>query len=423
MSDFERDFHTALEEPEQSEESIGPEVEAADEWPRLSPLALCGLAGDVVNTIEPHTEADPVAILFQFLVMFGNAVGGAPYFNVGADEHRANLNVLLVGDTSTGRKGMSEGQARRIFKSADPEWAKTRTVGGLSTGEGLVAAVQDKDDGSSTDKRLLVFEAEFARTLRVMRREGSTLSPIIRSAWDSGNLSVMTRGDPLRATDAHISIVGHATPSDLLRHMDSNDTENGFANRFLFVRVRRSKSLPDGGSLTDADLSPLSKRTEGALDAARRTLEVRRDDDGRTLWHSVYDRLTEPRPGLLGVVTARAAAQVVRLALVYALLDSSRLVRRNHLEAALAVWNYAELSARQIFGESLGDPWANHILEELRALRPEWMKRTDISDALGRHAPARDLEVAFRTLKRSGLAETRRDTTTGGRPSELWRAL
>ena len=407
------------EEPEAEKPAKQPPAEA---WPVLDDAALYGLAGDVVQTIEQHTEAAPVGILVQYLVMFGNAVNGAPYFKVGADEHRANLNVILVGDTSTGRKGMSEGQARRIFKTADPAWAKNRTVGGLSTGEGLVAAVQDKPDGS-TDKRLLVFEAEFARTLRVMRREGSTLSPIIRSAWDSGNLSVMTRGNPLQASDAHISIIGHATPSDLLRHMDSGDTENGFANRFLFIRVRRSKSLPDGGSLTDAELSPLSRRTESALDAARRTLEVRRDDDARDLWHSVYDRLTEPRPGLLGVVTARAAAQVVRLSLVYALLDESSLIRREHLESALAVWDYAETSARQIFGDSLGDPWANRILEELRAVRPEWVKRSELSDALGRNAPARDLVVAFSILKRSGLAETTKDATTGGRPAELWRAL
>lgn len=384
--------------------------------------AYYGLAGEVVDVIEPHTEADPVGILAQFLAMYGNAVGGAPHFRVGADEHRANLNVLVVGDTSTGRKGTSEGQARRIFKTADPEWEKNRTMGGLSTGEGLIAAVQDKPD-VPTDKRLLVVEAEFARVLRVMGREGSTLSPIIRTAWDSGRLSVMTRNSPLQATGAHISIIGHATPTDLLRHMDSADTENGFANRFLFIRVHRSKYLPEGGALTDADLAPLCSRTAESLDAARRIQEVRRDEQARKLWNDAYPRLTEARTGLLGVVTARGAAQVLRLSLVYALLDSSSLVRREHLQAALALWEYADLSARQIFGESLGDPWANRILRELRAVKPEWVSRTEISDALGRNASGRELLVAFAILEKSGLAEPRLDRATGGRPSELWRAL
>ncbi len=32
-------------------------------WPAMDQEAYHGLAGDVVRTIEPHTEADPVAIL------------------------------------------------------------------------------------------------------------------------------------------------------------------------------------------------------------------------------------------------------------------------------------------------------------------------------------------------------------------------
>ena len=32
-------------------------------WPVMDQAAYHGLAGDVVRAIEPHTEADPVAIL------------------------------------------------------------------------------------------------------------------------------------------------------------------------------------------------------------------------------------------------------------------------------------------------------------------------------------------------------------------------
>src|SRR5437879_5549061 len=44
--------------------------------------AFYGLAGDIVRTIEPHSEADPLGILVQLLVMFGNVVGRGPYFQV-----------------------------------------------------------------------------------------------------------------------------------------------------------------------------------------------------------------------------------------------------------------------------------------------------------------------------------------------------
>ena len=54
----------------------------ADAWPVLDKAAYYGLAGDVVNTIASHTESDPVALLLQFLVSFGNVVGRQPYLSL-----------------------------------------------------------------------------------------------------------------------------------------------------------------------------------------------------------------------------------------------------------------------------------------------------------------------------------------------------
>ncbi len=57
------------------ESTVQPEpVEEAEEqgeipWQELAAEALHGLAGEFVNTIEPHTEADPVALLVQLLTM------------------------------------------------------------------------------------------------------------------------------------------------------------------------------------------------------------------------------------------------------------------------------------------------------------------------------------------------------------------
>jgi hypothetical protein len=53
-----------------------------------------------VRAIEPHNEADPAALLVEFLTAFGSVVGPGPYFCVEADEHRMRLFVTLVGETS-----------------------------------------------------------------------------------------------------------------------------------------------------------------------------------------------------------------------------------------------------------------------------------------------------------------------------------
>ena len=56
-----------------------------EKWPDpLGQVAFHGLAGDVVGAFAPHTEADPVAILLQFLAAFGNAAGRWSYMRVEA---------------------------------------------------------------------------------------------------------------------------------------------------------------------------------------------------------------------------------------------------------------------------------------------------------------------------------------------------
>src|ERR1043165_1861399 len=98
------------------------------------------------------------------------------------------------------------------------------------------------------DKRLLAQEAEFAGVLRAIEPQGNTLSATMRQAWDSGNLRTMTRAEPITASGAHASVVGHITADELRSSLTETDKANGFANRFLFVAVKRSKELPFGGS-------------------------------------------------------------------------------------------------------------------------------------------------------------------------------
>ena len=112
----------------------------------------------------------------------------------------------------------------------------------------------------------------------------------------------------------------------------------------------------------------------------------------------------------------------MRLACLYALLDSSRMVRRSHLESALALWRYAEASARYVFGDSLGDPVADLLLASLRS-REAGLTRSEISGLVfGRHTPASAIHRALADLEARGLIE-RRTEETAGRSAERWRVL
>ena len=70
---------------------------------------------------------------------------------------------------------------------------------------------------------------------------------------------------------------------------------------------------------------------------------VRFTREARELWSAEYQGLTADRPGIYGAVTARAEAQMLRLSLIYALLDeavlpAAEIIDIPHLRAALAVW-------------------------------------------------------------------------------------
>ena len=190
-------------------------------WPDpLHADALHGVAGLFVRSSEPESEADPAALLLSFLTAAGCLLGAKAHMTVEADQHPARLFVVLVGDTAKARKGTSFGHVRNVIQQADGEWLGLQS--GLSSGEGLIHAVRDERLGTKKggqaaldegveDKRLLVVEGEFASVLRVGQREGNTLSPIIRTAWDTGDLRTMTKNSPEKATGAHITILGHIT--------------------------------------------------------------------------------------------------------------------------------------------------------------------------------------------------------------------
>jgi hypothetical protein len=323
-----------------------------------------------------------------------------------------------VGKSGEGRKGVSGNRARSILRQLDESWVKKCLVSGLSTGEGLIWQVRDPIekmeplsekgvvvgyepvivDHGAADKRLLVTEPEFVRPLKAAHGDRNTLSALIREAWDGRDLRSLTKTCPATATEAHISIIGHITVEELLKHLTRSDVANGLANRFLFVMVHRTKHLPDGGQAVHLD--DIIERLKRVVEFARGVGEMRRDGEAAKLWEPAYSRLTQGRPGLCGAVCGRAEAQVLRLCLLYSLLDLSPVVRREHLTAALALGNYSEQSARHIFAESSGDPIAEKILSLVRD-RPG-ISRTEIYHAFQRHIDAHVLVGALANSKTRG---------------------
>jgi hypothetical protein len=406
-------------------------------WPEpLGAAAYHGLVGEIVRAITPGTEADPAALLVQLLVLAGCHLGPDSFYFVEGTRHAPRLFTVLVGKTSIARKGSAFAQVRRLF---DAEWMRGHIAGGLSSGEGLIERVRDRttreevnkktgersiveDDPGIDDKRLICVEEEFARVLRVKGRDQNILADILRQAWDGQDLGVMTRKRTLHATAPHIAIIGHITADELNQQMDDLSTANGLGNRFLFCCVQRSKLLPFGGGAEPAVFDDLRRQLAHRLDLAPRGA-IGLDDVARVLWARVYPTLAGDGGGLIGALCARAAPLVMRIALVYALLDGREVIGEAHLQAGLEVWRYAEASARYAFRDRTGNPTADRILAGLRDAGASGLAKTQIFELFARHANATGINAALRLLQEAGSAAPLPRPATAGNRVERWAAI
>jgi hypothetical protein len=286
---------------------------------------------------------------------------------VGSTRHGLNLFVVLVGDSSKGRKGTSWNLIANLFAEVDPSWLSTRVNSARLTALGLLQALRDQQP--PTDRRLLVLSEEFAGILSTFKRGNGHLGPLLRGAWDSGHLPTLDMLQHLRATDTHVSLIAHISRDELAHSLHRTEAHNGFANRCLWTWVERTNCLPNPGSPPAQELAATVAGLRRALEWATERPEIlfRRDAAADQLWAQYYADLSYHRPGLRGAATSRGEAQVLRLSTLFAALDRSEIIQVPHLRAAFAVWAYCYESAGRLFGLSTGNPIAARIREAIAA--------------------------------------------------------
>ncbi len=381
--------------------------------------AYHGLAGALVRLLVPATEADPAGVLLSFLAAFGAAVGPGPHAKADGARHPAKLDVVLVGRSARARKGTAWSIVRRVLEHADPAFIQDRVVSGLASGEGLVADLAKRPEG--VGRSVLVLEAEFARLLRVAARS-ATLSALVRECWDGGRLAILTRKEPLRVDGASVAIVGHCTAEELRRRLDATEIANGLGNRFLFSWVERSKRLPSGGDLPEDDLEVLGVRVGTAIARARELDELVRTPQADARWADIYNAIDDDLDGVVGSLTARAEAQLLRLSVVYAMLDGSPVIELAHLDAAEAVWEHCAQTISRVFTCTEPDRVTPRLLAALEGAGAEGLDGSQQRDLFSRHLQGAALAGARAELERRGLAYTTAEDT-GGRPRIVTRLV
>ena len=108
----------------------------------ISQAAYYGIAGEFVNLVEPHSEADPSFLLLSFLVCAGSIFGRKAFILAGGDRHYTNLFACRCWANIDWTKGSAWGPLEIFFRLIDELWVAS-IQSGLSSGEGLIWNVRD----------------------------------------------------------------------------------------------------------------------------------------------------------------------------------------------------------------------------------------------------------------------------------------
>jgi hypothetical protein len=346
--------------------------------------AFYGVAGKCVNLMTQHCESNRESLLLQFLVVAGNIIGRSVYVYAGGAFLFPNEFVVCVGSTARGRKGTAWRMNDHLAYIVAPEWLDSCTVSEVQSGEGLVHRVRDevkglpkKDrrrnksdeppeeivlDAGVSDKRLLSVEEEFSQILKMAQRQGNSLTEIYRKSWDSPRkLRTTNKNSPLEASEPHISFIGHTNKEELLETLNDVDLSNGYANRILWCAAKRIKSMPNAEYLDwkryPEILDELKAVFKQYLPNTCEPTRFYKSDAAQQLWTKLYVKLNDEKEafGFIDGVLVRDTSHLLKLALIYAVLDQSDTIEVAHFNAALAICDFCQASAHWLFRERTGN--------------------------------------------------------------------
>ena len=372
------------ESPDDDEDTDDP----SDTQPVPDPMMFPPCLQPIVDVCTRDSEAVPVAVAINILLRFSALVGPMVYLPIGDERRCLNEFVLMVGPTGLG-KGSSNHGPSRLFRRVEEYLAldlrnqfqagKSQGInkypllnihtGGLSSGEGLAAAMDDGKEGNDreppvTDKRLLVFESEFSNVMSMHHRSGNIVSMVLRNAYDGVDIKPLTKRDKVRVTDPYVCLFANITDHELRDHEQSKSlANNGMLNRFLILwqqpvrDVPFPRGIPD--DLLDQQAGQIASRVLQARQNShethyRKVREQRQalsfSDGARALWVKEYRKLlNRPDCESVMILTRRHRLHAMILASLFALMSGRNVIEAGDIHSALAWCEYSRQSVVYIF--------------------------------------------------------------------------
>jgi hypothetical protein len=394
--------------------------------PVADPGMFTGLLGEIAEEASQGIEADKVGIYGCLLAEAGMLAGRKPHVMIGDRRHPLLIWPLLMGRTGSGRKGDAMASATRPMGMAFLE-LDGLTVTGLSTGEGLIWHIRDPDDkgGGTDDKRLLIYEEELGHIIAVSGKEGSTLSGVLRKAWDGGRLQSLTKNNPYIASWSHTAVIAAITPAEFRARVSNRDLSSGLWNRYLPLFVERRQLIANPEGMSEALLAEFGEdiskavnlvASRGSIGLSRQASELLEDE----LYPEFADLADEE--GRVADFMERSASYLRRISALTSALTGRREVPPADLESAACLVRYSIASARYALDPGKRDPRLDRLRRAVDEAYPAGLSGEQVRDIFNRHLTKAELLRLVKRLCEEDEYEKSK-VPTGGRPREELRRV
>jgi hypothetical protein len=335
--------------------------------PVLHESALHGTLGHMAEAACSNSEAVPASVAIHVLARFAATLGRTAYIEIGDHKRHLRMFSLIVGPTSKGRKGTSSEMPNKLFDVVHRDYLSRagflplEKLTALSTGEGVIQKVRDPfswttgdkehHDPGVIDKRLLCDISEFAGVLAQGRREGATLSTVLRDAFDGVDLTTPSATAFRRASNTHICVVGSVPETEIVKSLNDIEKTNGFANRFPMFYSARTKIVPSPKPTDAALMAQFARHIADAIWFGSRLGLIEMEGDAQSLWETaLYSQIEDKTyPELIGSLLGRRSLHTMIFAALIALLDHKTKIGVDHLLAADAWMEYWEQTVLFVF--------------------------------------------------------------------------
>ncbi len=347
-------------------------TDANAEPPVMHEVALYGFGKRFVKLACRNSDAQPGTVYGGFLVRVASEASARTKLRIGEDSQFARLYGVAVGPTGRGRKGTSNKAIKSLFQGIGeiPEFNYANVLPDVpSSKEGLIMEL--KDYGTDTagggtfiaNKNLFLILEEF---MELLTGNGKKLHSTWVRCYDDASFSLRTKQERIVAEQVHITLWGEITAEELTYRINPVALFNGFANRFQWIYSESTRMTGRPLPMPDEELIPMRLELFDILKWAKDVEDMQLTETSWQVWADhicpYFDKFFENPRALIRAISARAPSQVLRTAMILALLDRTNLIDVPHLQAALAWWDYCRQSAEFVFSPL--DKTSSRIMEQ-----------------------------------------------------------